>query len=190
MLQRGEIVSQGDTVSVIEDYLGYASRARKISKDLALFRPTWAKPIITSVRMLDNNGNEKNIFAMGTDVVIEMTFDTQESLGLKSPVMGVVINHSIRGVVGGINTRMSGFHPVNSDGAFPTATYRCLIKKPPLLQGHYNLDIWLGDGSDDLDTLEGYLQLTIQESDIYHTGRAPFAKMGVVFLDANWDLLQ
>jgi hypothetical protein len=100
--------------------------------------------------------------------------------------MGVVINHLIFGTVGGVNTRMTGF--CSNSKPYASATMRCTLKRTPFLQGEYTVDVWLGDGSVDVDTVTGYLSFLIEDTDVYKTGRTPFAHMGVVFLEPTWQI--
>ena len=82
---------------------------------------------------------------------------------------------------------MTGFN--RTEGPYKSGSIRCSLRKLPFLQGNYTVDVWLGDGAKDLDCLEGYLRFTIEESDIYGTGNPPFRKMGVAFLNPEWELL-
>lgn len=58
------------------------------------------------------------------------------------------------------------------------------------LQGRYTADIWIGDGSAEVDALMGYLNFEIEEADVYGSGRLPFHYMGVVFLEPDWEFKQ
>ena len=50
------------------------------------------------------------------------------------------------------------------------------------------MDLWLGDGAENIDTLAGCLSFSIEATDVYGTGNPPVAHMGVVVLDATWDV--
>jgi lipopolysaccharide transport system ATP-binding protein len=188
MLQAGELIFYGRTEYAINSYLE-ASPSMQIDtvKNIQSFRPSWAKPLIIYARVIDSEGQEKNSFLLGSDITFEMTFATPDASGLKAPVMGVVINHATFGTIGGVNTRMTGFETEKVSCA--SATMRCTLKKVPFLQGNYTADIWLGDGSIDVDTLTGYLSFRIEETDIYGTGRTPFTNMGVIFLEPIWKII-
>lgn len=186
LLRQGEVAAQGNTASVIDVYLESSSQRRMVNDDLTQYRPSWTQPYITSIRILDRIGNERSQFAMNSDVVIEMQFDTLGKITLNDPVMGVVINHSIRGEVGGINTRMTGFQA--EAGGYQKARMHCTLESPHLLQGHYNVDVWLGEGPEDLDAVLGASHFTIEPTDIYATGRTPFESLGVMFLKAQWGI--
>lgn len=187
LLVGGQMISYGSTLSVIDGYLGSGFPQREEGKAIQFFRPSWASSWITCARVSDTDGNEKNNFPMGANVGIEIGFEGPESSTLRSPVMGVVINHTTMGVVGGVNTRMTGFE--SADGPYHSGSFKCLLNELPFLQGTYTVDVWLGDGPRDLDCLQGYLRFTIEESDIYGTGNTPVSKMGVAFLNPEWELL-
>ena len=185
MLQKGELSFYGRTESAIKHYLASSTEGKPETKgNLQAFRPSWARSLIISVRILGSNGQEQTSFPLGSDITFEMTFATEDATRLKAPVMGVVINHATFGTVGGVNTRMTGFWP--DSGPYASATMRCTLKQAPFLQGEYTADVWLGDGSVDIDTLSGYLSFHIEDTDVYETGLTPFANMGVVFLKPTW----
>jgi len=189
MLQKGELIYSGKTEFAIKRYLEASIQSQHHAEgNLQAFRPSWAKPLITSARVLDSNSREQTSFPLGSDITFEMTFDTQGISKITDPVMGVVINHAVFGTIGGVNTRMTGFE--TNAISYKLATMSCTLKKPPFLQGEYTVDIWLGDGMIDVDTLSGYLNFRTEEADIYGTGRTPFGNMGVIFLKPTWDIRQ
>ncbi|MBD2236033.1 ABC transporter ATP-binding protein [Aulosira sp. FACHB-113] len=188
MLQSGELIFYGKTEDAIKRYLEASIQSQQeAERNLQAFRPSWAKPFITSARVLDSNGREQTSYPLGSDITFEMTFDATNITKITDPVMGVVINHAVFGTIGGVNTRMTGFE--TNGNSYESATMCCTLKNPPFLQGEYTVDIWLGNGSIDVDTLSGYLSFRIEETDIYGTGRTPFANMGVIFLEPDWEII-
>jgi hypothetical protein len=122
---------------------------------------------------------------MGSEVTLEMTFRAPPGRVLRRPVMGIVINHATLGTVGGVNTRMTGFE---SDEPCAAGVMSCTLKRMPLLQGSYSVELWLGDGHEDLDCLMGYLSFQIEPTDIYGSGQTPFARLGAIYLEPKWEL--
>ena len=100
--------------------------------------------------------------------------------------MGVIINHSTFGTAGGVNTRMTGFEA--KGGPFVSADLSCHLQELPFLQGQYTVDLWLGDGSADLDACLGCLTFHIEPADIYGSGRIPFDHMGIALLKPSWQI--
>jgi len=186
VMERGKLIFCGSAHSGIEHYL-LRQREANAKGDMQKCRPAWAHPLITSARLLDETGQETQSFPLGSDITIEMTFDAINMTRLRSPTMGVIVNHVTQGVVGGVNTRMTGFWMDN--GLYNSATLQCVIERTPFLQGSYSMDLWLGDGPTDLDSLSEYLSFNVEETDIYQSGHPPFAQFGVIYLDAQWKVL-
>jgi lipopolysaccharide transport system ATP-binding protein len=186
VLSAGRVDFSGDTQTGIRRYVALGQAGSADVQDLSSCRPAWAKPLIQSVRTVDESGQDCRNYMLGAEILVEMSFDTTGFDPLRQPVMGVIINHQTAGVVCGINTRMTRFDP--GRGPFTHATFRCRVKDAPLLAGNYNLDIWLGDGTADLDAIAGRLNIEIVPSDVYSTGVTPMRNLGVIFVNADWEL--
>ena len=183
VLKQGGVDFQGPTDSAMRRYLE-TRPAQEQQSDLAAHRAAWAKPYITTARMLNLDGSEQQSFPLGSGLVIELTYGSPSGhSALKRPVMGVVIKHSILGTAAAVNMRMTGAVVDRTDEA---GTIRCRLTSLPLLQGNYSVDLWLGEGPEDMDMLADCLSFTIEEADIYGTGQTPFAGMGVIFLEPTW----
>jgi lipopolysaccharide transport system ATP-binding protein len=185
VLDGGRVDFSGDTQTGIRRYVALG-QATGGGEDLSRCRPAWARPLIRSVRTVGEGGQDCHNYMLGCDLLVEMSFDTAGFEPLSQPVMGVVINHQTAGVVGGINTRMTRFD--SGRGPYKSGTFRCRIKDAALLPGNYNLDVWLGDGSADLDVITGRLAIELIASDVYKTGVTPIKQLGVIFLKADWEI--
>jgi hypothetical protein len=102
--------------------------------------------------------------------------------------MGIVINHMLFGPVATVNMRMTGSD--HHTGRFRNLTIRGRVKQLPFLQGNYSIDLWLGDGSRDIDVVKSCLHFRVVGTDVYGSGRLPNEKFGVAFLNADWELKQ
>lgn len=181
VLEAGQMVCFTDTNSAIERYLRPAQAGYE---GLGGVRPDWASPWIKSVKAIDAQGAERDTFGLGESLAFEVSFSQPGDKVLASPVLGVVIHHSVHGTVGGVSTRMTAF----SSGPHSAGTFKCTLNRLPLLQGVYTVDIWLGDGADNVDTVEGVVSFTVSEADIYRTGAVPYQNMGILFLEPRWEL--
>ncbi len=185
VLEAGKLLFQGTTQEGINRYLNLSAAAPDSKRTPELFRPAWAKPYITSGRILGADGKERYLLPMGSDFTIEMTIQSPPGKTLRTPVMGVVVSHATLGTVGGVNTRMTAFDP---GGPCQAGVMSCTLRRLPLLQGMYTVELWLGDGPEDVDNLMGYLSFQIEPSDVYGSGQTPFARLGTVYLDPKWNL--
>jgi len=182
LLENGRVRLCASTSEVIDEYLTQKNLTRH-SSDLSKGRPSWARECITSVRLSDVRGLECKDFGMGENITVSLDF--VEIKNLNKPVMGVVLRHRIRGEIAGVNTRMTGYWlPVSQ---YSSGTYSCSLINPPLLQGEYLIDVWLGDGSSNIDMISGAAEFTIHERDIYDSGIVPFKDIGMIFLNVLWD---
>lgn len=181
LLAKGKLIALNNSDLLIAEYQKNCQVNQKVS-NLSEFRPSWAKPIINNVKVKDETGRETSVFQMGEKIVIEMEYASYQIV--QNPVMGIVISHKLKGVVGGVNTRMTGhsFRSTKRKGKF-----QCQFLAP-LLPGNYSIDVWLGDGQEDVDTLSGVISFVIEPSDIYKSGKTPFSHMGVIYLVPEWGL--
>ncbi len=186
LLKNGQVAFQGPTESAIELYLKPAS-VSGVSNELDSHRPPWARPFIKSARVLNLKKEEQGHFALGSGLCIEMTFETEKADKMRRPVMGIVIKHAVLGAAAAVNMRMTGYRTDERESA--AGVLRCCLPRLNLVQGHYSVDLWLGEGSTDVDMLAEYLKFTIEEADVYGTGLTPFANMGMVYLEPVWEFV-
>jgi homopolymeric O-antigen transport system ATP-binding protein len=187
ILAGGEKACDGPVDDALEQY-AQASSFTEERPDLNLdkYRQTWCRPLIKRALIVRPSTQYPAKFHIGGALTVELEFDSNGGPPLRAPVMGLVFHHATKGTVGAINTRMTGFAP--SAGKHSRGVLRCTIPKLPFLPGHYYIDLWLGDGATDLDVLMQYLCFEVKESDYYGTGHGPFSHLGMVVLDADWQL--
>jgi hypothetical protein len=186
-LRRGQVAFDGAAAEAVSTYLlSQTSDSHEGERDLQAFRAVGAKPAIASARILDGEGNATNNFPLGSDIVFELTFKSVDGRRIHWPVMGLVVNHTTAGVVGGVNMHMTGTQW--ADGARESGTVRCRLKSAPFLQGTYSVDLWLTDGLAPIDNVNGYLQFTVEATDIYNSGNPPYARLGTIYLNPEWEL--
>ena len=181
LINRGSISHFGETNAAVAGYLKLPTFS---ATSTAARRPDWAQPWIQEAWTVDAQRERRANFSLGEAITVEMAVRQPGAIPMRKPVMGVVINHLTRGTIAGINTRMTGFEAPK--GLYREGLYRCMLEPLPLLQGEYSLDVWLGDGSSDIDTVSHAATFTINDADIYGSGGRPFSHMGVVFLKARW----
>jgi lipopolysaccharide transport system ATP-binding protein len=68
------------------------------------------------------------------------------------------------------------------------ARARCLIEDLRLLPGDYTLSVAVGDSGTNLDRVDNALSFSVMPANIYHTGKVPKRKDGLVALAARWEL--
>ncbi|TWT33782.1 Teichoic acids export ATP-binding protein TagH [Posidoniimonas corsicana] len=184
VMHNGSLSFDGRPDEAIESHTAVSTGNRASITSMSDCREAWCRPSIQSARIIDSGGRYHQV-PLGGGIEVEMEFSNPE-VPLRSPVMGLVFSHITKGVVAGVNTRMTGF----SANAKPRASgkFSCRIPKLPFLQGAYEVDVWLGDGATNIDVLKGYLSFEIAGTDYYGSGKLPIPHMGTVMLDATWRL--
>jgi lipopolysaccharide transport system ATP-binding protein len=189
VLDGGRVRYEGETPRAVEAYMKLGKTVTQDPSHLARCRPAWGKPLITSVRTVDEEGNDNAHFLLGADVLVEVSFEMPPGMSpLKTPNLGVVVSHPTLGIIGGVNMRITGYRADRPD--YESGVIQCRIKQTPLLQGEYSLDVWLGDGHVDYDMLAGVARFEIEVADVYKTGTAPYRGLGTVYLNADWEISQ
>ncbi len=182
VLSRGQICFEGLSQQAVEMYANsLRAGSRGNSRDLDAYRESWCEKVITWARVVD----ERTEIALGSGLTIEIGFDCRQRKPLRSPVMSVVFHRLGSGIVGSASTSITGFD-VDAQ-ACAVGRYRCTVPKMPFIQGRYQVDVWLSDGTDDVDALKQYISFEILPSDYYGSGRLPRVDQGTALLDVVWD---
>lgn len=183
LLDRGGLAYSGETEEAIGRYLHNNGGRDGGDEDIGTYRASWCRPSINALSLLSLQGEACTAIPLGGGFGVEMKFSSETPL--RSPNMGIVVQHPFHGVVANINMRITGFTP--EGGAWTEGTFRGFIPELPLVQGIYTIDVWLADENVDLDCISGYLRLEVEEHDIFGSGKAPASNYGVLLLKPRWE---
>jgi lipopolysaccharide transport system ATP-binding protein len=183
-LVRGEQKFFGLTDEAVSMYLTPQAGGSVTSGPMSEYRPEFARPYISSAKILNGDDVECERFGLGEDLSIEIEFDCGERPAIENVVLAVQISSPGVGPIGSVNTTMSPMAaPI---GPHRRGKIRCSLKNTPLLQGEYTVDLSLSDGLVNLDALNGYLRFSVDETDIYGSGHPPAQSVGVIYLNPKW----
>ena len=189
ILKDGQMDYAGETAAAIQRYLeGGAVGAEADEDSLTRFRAPSSTPIVTRIRMLGGDGQPQSCYGAGEEIGIEVSFTPNSKVPIRRVMMGVIVNSNIGAPVGAINMRMSGQTAAITPDA--PGTVVCSLRRPRLAPGRYSLDIYFGDGSFDHDVVKGAIGFTVEGTDFYGTGVAPFPNLGPMLLEADWSVAQ
>jgi hypothetical protein len=122
---------------------------------------------------------------MGASLEIAVDFECPQPL--RQPVLGVVFKNHLGLPVLGINNR----HYVASVADKPVRRGRMTLKIPylQLMNGYYILDLYLGDGMQQIETVHDAFKLNVEPRDFAGTGTLPKESLNVFFMkDVAWSL--
>ncbi len=188
VLEQGRLLFAGETADAIQYYLDLYRQSGQGAgaSDYFADQSPMVRPHFSRVRLLNKQGESQGYFSQNEPFVIEMAFQSPPP-GIHRAVIEVTLNHLIHGAVGAVTTQMTNFTLSNSPHT--SAVIRCYLKSLPLLQGMYSLDVRLSDGPLEIEALPGCISFSIDESDVYGTGRAPSADKGVIYLEPTWEMI-
>jgi len=123
LLEKGEIVSRGDTESVVGDYLNTARSNFKTYNRIL----KWVK-----------------IDQVGDEIVLECEYEGEEKIN--RPILGFVIRNSVGTPVYGSNPFIDKLD-FSEHRATKSGYVKVVIKQPKLLDGEYWISLWFGNSN-------------------------------------------
>lgn len=145
-LDTGEVRATGPVDQVIAQYLQYLHESETPgihSGTGGEFRRWGTREIeITSVRLLDSDDNEREIYKTGESLIIEMAYHARSEIS--DPEFGLAIFRQDGVQVNGPNNRLDGFRidAVNGPGVI-----RYRVESLPLLPSTYRITVAIHDGT-------------------------------------------
>lgn len=138
-LDGGRLVSDGTAESVVTHYLTDtwatgAGRARPETEDERRWGSGHVQ--IVDVRLLSDDGQEKQLFHVGEPLTVEMRYQTANRV--ERPVFGLAIHRADGTHVTGPNTRFAGHDIPYIEGE---GTIRYTVPSVPLLEGMYYVSV-------------------------------------------------
>jgi hypothetical protein len=102
------------------------------------------------------------------------------------PVLGLVIKNSHGVAIFGVNNKFIGGY--RFEKRITAGVISCRLDDLPLLPGRYSLDIYLGDGLQDVDVIIDAISVEVLSADVFGTGQLPPAGTSLIFWPASFAL--
>ncbi len=136
-IDRGRLLLDDTAETTVRQYLWRSCEAGAVKAPNSAER-RWGSGVVTieQVRLLDEQGVERNVFTTGSPFVVEMCYQAQRRV--EQPVFGLAIHRSDGTHITGPNTRFAAYDIswVENKG---TIQYR--VSSLPLLEGTYYLSL-------------------------------------------------
>jgi len=136
---------------------------------------------ITSFSIRDKRNTLTEVVASGEPISFEIGYDHSEALA--RPTFGIVIEKPDLGNLAALQTHIQ--HGA-LDKLPASGRVRCHVPQLPLTPGVYTLSIGMTTCGEQLDWIERCVQLEVQPSDVFGTGRLPNPRHGAVLVQAAW----
>ena len=186
LLQGGTVAFDGDTHEAVERYNAAAGAAdgEHAGGDVsAAPRATGHRPILRSVRVLDDRGRPVSAVAAGRPATLQIDFDFDRPAD--RPFFGVTVENASGVKLLFLNTGLNGG---DLPGRVAAGRVVCRLPRVMLVPGLYRLNVGCGSGTQQLDFVHAAATLQVLEGDVFGTGRLPRPDQAAVLHDADWSL--
>jgi lipopolysaccharide transport system ATP-binding protein len=102
------------------------------------------------------------------------------------PVIGIVVKNAHGFAIVGVNNKFIGGY--RFENRVRSGTISCMVDSPPLLPGKYSLDVYLGDGAQDVDVVYDAISFEVQPADVFGTGQLPPPGTSLIYWPARFAL--
>jgi lipopolysaccharide transport system ATP-binding protein len=180
-LRAGSLASIGPVDEVIHSYMASLDVDDR-SEPLA----TKAKYLKQAVFINGANEQTRQAVGIGGDTTIRVVFALPRPS--RFPVVGLIARRMETGeAVFGSNSRVCGQPELST----PTteAKIDVLLSRLNLVPGFYLLDVWVGCDNDDLEGIDGLLELEVVDNNPYGTGKPPFTNYGACFVPMRFEAI-
>jgi lipopolysaccharide transport system ATP-binding protein len=185
LLESGKVKLDTDPNSAIAEYFESISIFAKVKNLAEVPRKPGYTPVIQKVEFFNQKGNSISTVQTGAPLTVHIHYNHSDIL--KDPYFGLVFETLVGVKVFWVQTKLQ-------KGTLPDlkacGVIECNIPRLPLLAGTYYITMGCGSQSKQLDYVERGCQLRVTEADIFGTGRMPNPKVSLIFVDADWEVIE
>jgi Wzt C-terminal domain len=121
---------------------------------------------------------------MGSSVSVSVTFFCEANPIV--PVIGIVIKNAHGLAILGVNNKYIGGYRFEERVCSGIISRK--IERLPLVSGKYALDLYLGDGPQDVDVIYDAISFEVQPADVFGTGQLPPPGSTLIYWPAQFSL--
>jgi homopolymeric O-antigen transport system ATP-binding protein len=184
LLQNGRLERSGGIGSVVDAYLDSAPEPRHSERSGN--RTGDGAVRISAARFRNAEGIERGTISSGDALVLELDYESRmDGIRSDSVDVDVTFRDALQHPVFTISTR---FAPIRGVAEFPkTGTLRCQIESMVLVDGRYDIDVWVRVSNGMADMVRQAATITVVPTDFFGTGEGPVArKHGSLLIPHRW----
>lgn len=185
ILDSGKVKLDTDPDTAIREYFESMSIFSKTEDFSKVPRISGHSPVIQKIKFFDKKGNSISSVQTGDSLTVRIYYTHSDKL--KNAHFGLIFETLMGIKVFWVHSRMQrGTLPdLSSSGII-----ECQIPRLPLVAGTYFLSVGCGLLKKQLDFIERGGQLQVTTADVFGTGRSPDPKVSLIFVDAEWEIVQ
>jgi lipopolysaccharide transport system ATP-binding protein len=184
-ISEGKLAADGQPHELVTKYLAAEAVPENATRGLAAHpgRRGGLKPIMRRISLQSEQGREASAIRMGEGLSVRVDLDSATPI---RPYLSVCIKNNYGVPILTASTR------VQNQYQFPepvsVASVVCHLRKLPLLQGTYSIDLFLTEEYQDLDIVYDAISFEVIAADVFGTGQIPPPNHGSIFWPAEFEL--
>ena len=176
-LDRGMVKEYSQTLPIVQAYLDKGSLQEEVDLRTHPGRQQGKQPLFRKARLINSN---QAVFESNAPFGFEAEFEvTPQLLPRLNP--GFRITDGLGYSIFSSNLKQTNVLPINTEGNY---TFRVCIESLPLSPGKYAITLYLGEGSIDLDVIQGALHFDVIWN--YKLGIMPKPSWGALYIPISW----
>lgn len=187
-LRSGELVTSGDTASVIRAYLSATGAQGSFNIEQRTDRSGNGKVRFLSMELLDEEGHQVQHFISGTTAIFKIKLKRSADIPLSQLHLSAGIDDDIGQRITLLSNEVTGSILEESGESVIDVCVR--LPRLPLKQGEYGITLFSSYGGEVCDWLQDAVKFTVESGDFFHTGKLPPDGQGNFFLDHSFYLLR
>lgn len=185
VLESGRVKIDTDPDTGIKAYFESTSTRAHNNEFSEVPRLPHQTPIIQKLEFVDQHGQIVQTAQSGDGLTVRIHYNHTSII--KNAHFGLVFE-TLMGI------KVFHVHSKIQHGMFPdlssSGMIECRINRLPLLAGVYFISAGCGSQKVQLDFIERCCQLQVTAGDVFGTGRTPNPKAAVIFVDAEWEVVE
>ncbi len=185
LLEDGKVKLDSVPDHAISQYFESVSSNAEVTDLAKIQRKRGFIPLIQQIKLINSRGNNVSSVRSGDALIIQIHYAHSDTL--KDPYFGILFETLVGVKVFWLQTKLQ-------KGTLPdmaaTGVIQCEIPRLPLVPGTYFLTVGCGSQTEQLDHIERACQLKVIDADVFGTGRKLNPKISLVFVDAEWEVIE
>ena len=183
-LKSDHLIAYDDPQKGVFDYLQEVYAGGDSHGDVASTeRSEGLKSVIKRVEFIDGDGDSVTTVPSGGSLNIKIHYENEKPI--TRPYFGLFFETQM-------GVRIFWLQTGLQKGLLPdmpaTGSIVCRVPRLPVIPGIYYLTVGCGSGNDQMDLIHKAVKLTVQEADVFGTGKLPKPTQGMVLVDADWEV--
>ncbi len=186
LLEGGSLSCQGTTSDVLEVYMRSYQGQREHASDLSNLSRMQSshQHLMQAGHLTNSHGEAVTSISAGDSLTVSVTFQTAHAAF--RPVLGAVIKNSLGMALFGTDNRIQAeYLPPR---AYTSGTIHLKFDSVPLVPGNYSIDLYLGNETQSLDSLESALSFDVTSSNYMGSGKLPPSMCGPFLMRGSWSV--